>query len=169
MMNTWYASDWDQAYRRSYAKICHTVVRHIQVHLYKPSILWAKIIASITLSWGHKVLEEVWMWSINFTGKIFNEKNMERGSFIPVLDALLLDQKYSLLILSWCFTSVSFYIIYWLNKGTGLNINFWRHLPSRAGKLQFVPVWHNLSTCPAKGVIEWPWKWLFCMYYTFTN
>ena len=39
MMNTWYASDWDQAYRPSYAKICHTVVRHIQVHLYlHPSI-----------------------------------------------------------------------------------------------------------------------------------
>ena len=34
MTNTWYASDWDQAYRPSYAKICHTVVRHVQVHLY---------------------------------------------------------------------------------------------------------------------------------------
>ena len=34
MTNTWYASDWDQAYRPSYAKICHTVGRHIQVHLY---------------------------------------------------------------------------------------------------------------------------------------
>ena len=34
MTNTWYASDWDQAYRPSYAKIRHTVVRHIQVHLY---------------------------------------------------------------------------------------------------------------------------------------
>ena len=31
MTNT--ASDWDQAYRPSYAKIRHTVVRHIQVHL----------------------------------------------------------------------------------------------------------------------------------------
>ena len=34
MTNTWYASDWDQAYRPSYAKTCHTVVRHTQVHLY---------------------------------------------------------------------------------------------------------------------------------------
>ena len=34
MTNTWYASDWDQAYRPSYAKIRRTVVRHIQVHLY---------------------------------------------------------------------------------------------------------------------------------------
>ena len=34
MTNTWYESDWDQAYRPSYAKICHTVVCHIQVHLY---------------------------------------------------------------------------------------------------------------------------------------
>ena len=33
MTNTWYASDWDQAYRPSYAKIRRTVVRHIQVHL----------------------------------------------------------------------------------------------------------------------------------------
>ena len=30
MTNTWYASDWDQAYRPSYAKIRRTVVRHIQ-------------------------------------------------------------------------------------------------------------------------------------------
>ena len=29
-----YASDWDQVYRLSYAKICRTVVRHIQVYLY---------------------------------------------------------------------------------------------------------------------------------------
>ena len=35
MTNTRYASDWDQAYRPSYAKIRRTVVRHIQVHLYK--------------------------------------------------------------------------------------------------------------------------------------
>ena len=35
MTNTWYASDRDQAYRPSYAKIRRTVVRHIQVHLYK--------------------------------------------------------------------------------------------------------------------------------------
>ena len=35
MTNTWYVSDWDQACCPSYAKICHTVVRHIQVHLYK--------------------------------------------------------------------------------------------------------------------------------------
>ena len=34
MTNTWYTSDWDQAYRPSYAKIRRTVVRHIQVHLY---------------------------------------------------------------------------------------------------------------------------------------
>ena len=34
MTNTWYASGWDQAYRPSYAKIRHTVVCHIQVHLY---------------------------------------------------------------------------------------------------------------------------------------
>ena len=34
MTNTWYASDWDQAYCPSYAKICGTVVRHIQVHQY---------------------------------------------------------------------------------------------------------------------------------------
>ena len=34
MTNTWYALAWDQAYRPSYAKICRTVVRHIQVHLY---------------------------------------------------------------------------------------------------------------------------------------
>ena len=34
MTNPWYASDWDQAYRPSYAKIRRTVVRHIQVHLY---------------------------------------------------------------------------------------------------------------------------------------
>ena len=34
MKNTWYASDWDQAYRPSYAKSCRTVVGHIQVHLY---------------------------------------------------------------------------------------------------------------------------------------
>ena len=34
MTNTWHASDWDQAYCPSYAKICRTVVRHIQVHLY---------------------------------------------------------------------------------------------------------------------------------------
>ena len=34
MTNTWYASDWDQSYRPSYAKIFRTVVRHIQVHLY---------------------------------------------------------------------------------------------------------------------------------------
>ena len=38
MTNTWYASDWDQAYRPSYAKICRTVVRHIQVHLYYDEI-----------------------------------------------------------------------------------------------------------------------------------
>ena len=36
MTNTRYASDWDQAYRPSYAKIRRTVVRHIQVHLYIP-------------------------------------------------------------------------------------------------------------------------------------
>ena len=46
MTNTWYASDWDQAYRPSYAKIRRTVVRHIQVHLYFenfcfiPRFLW---------------------------------------------------------------------------------------------------------------------------------
>ena len=40
MTNTWYASDWDQAYRPSYAKIHRTVVRHIQVHLY----IWAIIL-----------------------------------------------------------------------------------------------------------------------------
>ena len=34
MTNTWYAWDWDQAYRPSYAEIRRTVVRHIQVHLY---------------------------------------------------------------------------------------------------------------------------------------
>ena len=34
MMNTWYASDWGQAYRPSYAEIRRTVVRHIQVYLY---------------------------------------------------------------------------------------------------------------------------------------
>ena len=34
MTNTWYASNLDQAYRPSYAKIRRTVVRHIQVHLY---------------------------------------------------------------------------------------------------------------------------------------
>ena len=34
MMNTWYASHWDQAYSPSYAKIRRTVVHHIQVHLY---------------------------------------------------------------------------------------------------------------------------------------
>ena len=34
MTNTWYASDCDQAYRPSYAKIRRSVVRHIQVHLY---------------------------------------------------------------------------------------------------------------------------------------
>ena len=39
MTNTWYASDWDQAYRPSYAKIRRTVVRHIQVHLYKHIML----------------------------------------------------------------------------------------------------------------------------------
>ena len=39
MANTWYASDWDQAYRLSYAKICRTVVRHIQVHLYSFNML----------------------------------------------------------------------------------------------------------------------------------
>ena len=27
----------------------------------------------------------------------------------------------------------------------------------------------KIFTCPAKGVIECTWKWLFCMYYTFTN
>ena len=32
--NTWYASDWDQAYRPSYAKKRRTEVRHIQVHQY---------------------------------------------------------------------------------------------------------------------------------------
>ena len=32
--NTCYASDWDQAYRPSYAKICCTVARPFQVHLY---------------------------------------------------------------------------------------------------------------------------------------
>ena len=35
MTNTWYASDWDQAYCPSYAKIRRTVVCHIQVHLYQ--------------------------------------------------------------------------------------------------------------------------------------
>ena len=34
MTNTWYALDWDQAYHPSYAKICCTVICHIQVHLY---------------------------------------------------------------------------------------------------------------------------------------
>ena len=34
MTNTLYASDWEQAYRPSYAKICRTGLRHIQVHLY---------------------------------------------------------------------------------------------------------------------------------------
>ena len=34
MTNTWYASNWDQSYCPSYAKIRRTVVRHIQVHLY---------------------------------------------------------------------------------------------------------------------------------------
>ena len=33
MTNTLYASDWDQSYRPSYAKIRRTVVLHIQVHL----------------------------------------------------------------------------------------------------------------------------------------
>ena len=44
MTNTWYASDWDQAYRPSYAKIRRTVVRHIQVHLYRSihAIIWRK-------------------------------------------------------------------------------------------------------------------------------
>ena len=37
MTNTRFASDWDQAYRPSYAKIRRTVVRHIQVHLYMTS------------------------------------------------------------------------------------------------------------------------------------
>ena len=42
MTNTWYASDLGQAYRPSYAKIRHTVVRHIQVHLYivKEFVMW---------------------------------------------------------------------------------------------------------------------------------
>ena len=30
----YYATDWHQVYRPSYAKIRHTMVRHIQVHLY---------------------------------------------------------------------------------------------------------------------------------------
>ena len=41
MRNTWYASDLDQVYRPWYAKICRTVVRHIQVHLQKPE-RWLK-------------------------------------------------------------------------------------------------------------------------------
>ena len=40
MTNAWYASDWDQAYRPSYAIIRHTVVRHIQVHLYRWTWIW---------------------------------------------------------------------------------------------------------------------------------
>ena len=46
MTNTWYASDWDQAYCPSYAKICRTVVRHIQVHLYTYINLckWTKVV-----------------------------------------------------------------------------------------------------------------------------
>ena len=46
MTNTWYASDWDQACRPSYAKICRTVVRHIQVHLY-----WALLSESWLRPW----------------------------------------------------------------------------------------------------------------------
>ena len=38
-----YASDWDQAYCPSYAKICRTVVRHIQVHLYYISIFLGQL------------------------------------------------------------------------------------------------------------------------------
>ena len=40
MTNTWYASDWGQAYCLSYAKIRHTVVRHIQVYLYFKKLPW---------------------------------------------------------------------------------------------------------------------------------
>ena len=55
MTNTWYASDWDQAYRPSYAEIRHTVVRHIQVHLYKnsngkKSPIWNESASNNTLS-----------------------------------------------------------------------------------------------------------------------
>ena len=54
MTNTWYPSDWDQAYRPSYAKIRRTVVRHMQVHLYQYSVPKLKT-PSITQSWGKTV------------------------------------------------------------------------------------------------------------------
>ena len=48
MTNTWYASDWDQAYRPSYAKIRRTVVRHIQVHLYIYIVIYKYIYITIS-------------------------------------------------------------------------------------------------------------------------
>ena len=62
MTNTWYASDWDQAYRPSYAKIRRTVVRHIKVHLY--------IFLTITMQYLSgsgwfllRIYEILWVWS----------------------------------------------------------------------------------------------------------
>ena len=51
MTNTWYASDWGQAYRPSYAKIHRTVVRHILVHLY------FKYCSPILVNWSCEWLE----------------------------------------------------------------------------------------------------------------
>ena len=33
----------------------------------------------------------------------------------------------------------------WTHKQLRLNINFWRHLPSRAGKFEFLPARHNFD------------------------
>ena len=51
MTNTWYASDWDQAYRPSYAKICRTVICYIQVHLYCYSPTWISVVPQCVAYW----------------------------------------------------------------------------------------------------------------------
>ena len=76
MTNTWYASDWDQPYRPSYqelfiiiqinsswsyAKICRTVVRHIQVHLYQDTQNTQRVVQHLGRSQqGHYFIQILW-------------------------------------------------------------------------------------------------------------
>ena len=62
MTNTRYPSDWDQAYRPSYAKICRTVVRHIQVHLYIYFIVNSSIKVFYSLYGGKDLNKWIYWW-----------------------------------------------------------------------------------------------------------
>ena len=70
MTNTWYASDWDQAYSPSYAKLCRTVVRHIQVHRYNILIIYS--IQGVTMN-------QVWKskWKTLFSPPYFGGEHKQ--------------------------------------------------------------------------------------------